>query len=427
MHEGYRYHKNRGKSDKIYWRCWRRTCNAFIQTSVFDIDDENPQIDILQVADHNHPDETDMITVSALKNKMVQAIEADPSKSIKLVYDEIVKTADGCDQVPKFNNVRSKLNRKRASLLPSWPHNDEFVNGNERGSTWRGQDSRSHQGHRWGVLVLGTDANFAKLSRCQDVYIDGLRPYKHFVTIHGKYSGKVMPLVTCLMTGRTVAQYKHLMMHVRQKVHQVTGYSWRPLRVVTTNLTSSHLQNSETKLLDIHWPSDCELTSRTKPLDVQRSSDRDLLYSQGIWRRAWALGLAGLFRRHGRLRRCVQRVTSHGCQPPSAALERQTIGNSDANRTTQEFPGLADIIQNAERHSVGGRRSLTRPSPLCCVFDRRLNNESNHVVKGKKLKCEVNVITHTVIHIICYITCIILKVTVLYISDKKCVICYISY
>lgn len=355
------------------------------------MDVENPQIDILQVADHNHPDEMEMITACALKHKMVQAIEADPSKSIKSVYEEIVKTAEGCDQVPKFNNVRSKLNRKRASLLPLLPHNDEFAIENEGGLTWGGQNFRSYQGSKRGVLVFGTDINFAKLSRCQDVYIDGPRPYEQFVTIHGKYLGKIRPLVMCLMTGRAVSQYKHLMMHLRQKVRQVTGYCWRPWRVVTTNFTSSQLQNTETKLLDIHQSSDCELTSQTKLLDVRRSSDFDLLYSQGVWRRAWALGLAAPFRRHGRLRRCIQRVTSHGCQAPSAALEWQNVGSSDTHRTIPKFPSLADIIQPA---------SIISPSSLCCVFDRKLNNGSNNVAQGKELRltfCHVETCCHFIV------------------------------
>lgn len=78
---------------------------------------------------------------------------------------------------------------------------EDVVIANECGETRRGEGFLSHQDNERGVLTFGTDRNFANLSRCQDLYIDGtfkscLRPYEQFVTIHGKYMDRVVPLDT---------------------------------------------------------------------------------------------------------------------------------------------------------------------------------------------------------------------------------------
>ena len=197
INDGFRYQKNKITNDKIHWRCWRKTCNVFLQTAVFDLEENDSDIQILQVAEHNHADETEMITCSSVKQRMLEVVEANPSKPVRRVYDEVIQDAEE-DVVPEFNNVRSRLCRKRASLLPPIPQNiDEVVIQNEWAQTWRGLDFVSHQDNDWGVLVFGTDRNFANLSRCQVVYIDGTfkscpRPYEQFVTIHGKYMDRVV-------------------------------------------------------------------------------------------------------------------------------------------------------------------------------------------------------------------------------------------
>ena len=104
----------------------------------------------------------------------------------------------------------------RASLVTPIPDNVyEVLIEDEWAETWRGANFLCHQDNDWGVLMFCTDEHFAKLSRCQDVYIDGAfksspRPYKQFVTVHGKYLGRVVPLVMCLSTGKTVGQYSRV-------------------------------------------------------------------------------------------------------------------------------------------------------------------------------------------------------------------------
>ena len=118
MHGGFRYQKNKTKGAKIYWRCWRKTCNVFIQTAAFDLDEDNPRINILNAPVHNHRDEGDVISTTTVVQRMIRAIEADPTKPVKRVYDEVVRQAANGEGIPQFDSVRSQLNRRRAALRP---------------------------------------------------------------------------------------------------------------------------------------------------------------------------------------------------------------------------------------------------------------------------------------------------------------------
>ena len=118
MHNGYRYQKNKTKGDKIYWRCWRKTCNVFIQTVAFNMDEANPNIVILNAPVHNHRDDGDVISTTTVVQRMIRAIEADPTKPIKRVYDEVVRQAADNEGIPPFDSVRSQLSRRRAALMP---------------------------------------------------------------------------------------------------------------------------------------------------------------------------------------------------------------------------------------------------------------------------------------------------------------------
>lgn len=88
-----------------------------------------------------------VIKSTALKHKMVEAIEVDPSKPVKRVYDQ---------------TVRLKLNRKVPQLSPLIPHNvNEVLIENEWAEIWSGTDFLCHQDNDWGVQIFGTDENFA--------------------------------------------------------------------------------------------------------------------------------------------------------------------------------------------------------------------------------------------------------------------------
>ena len=283
INEGFRYQLNKKTlGGKMHWRCWRQTCAVFLTTAAFNLDEANVQIQVLNTAPHNHPADTSLISSGAIRQQMVQAIQADPSRPIKRVYDEVVREADSDAEVPEFSSVRSRLQRQRSSLLPPIPETiDNVLVEGEWTRTWRGRDFLSHQDNDWGILVFGTSRNFARLERCQDVYIDGTfktapHPYTQFMTVHGKYMGRVVPLVMTLVTGKTVGQYRQILRHIKQEVLRITGQRWTPQRVIT-DFESSLLLAIETEMPN------------------SRSSGCYFHFTQSLWRKVQEVGLAGNF------------------------------------------------------------------------------------------------------------------------------------
>ena len=59
-------------------------------------------------------------------------------------------------------------------------------------------------------------------------YIQNLsKIYTKFVTVHGLYLNRVFTLVMCLLTGKTVGQYRQVIQHLKQRVRHVIGHRWR--------------------------------------------------------------------------------------------------------------------------------------------------------------------------------------------------------
>lgn len=125
IYEGYRYNKNKQKGGKIYWRCCRKTCKAYLQTASFDIDEDDPDIRVLSAQQHNHADDTRVITSSSLTQRMIDEVLADPTRPIKRIYDEVVRNAEEEQHIPDFDHVRSKLHRIRAALVLPIPRHVE--------------------------------------------------------------------------------------------------------------------------------------------------------------------------------------------------------------------------------------------------------------------------------------------------------------
>lgn len=72
--------------------------------------------------------------------------------------------------MPPFEAVRSRLERKRANLMPPIPNNlEEVAVEGEWAESWGGEDflSKHHGLHNF--LVFGTEDNFRKLSQCRQV------------------------------------------------------------------------------------------------------------------------------------------------------------------------------------------------------------------------------------------------------------------
>ncbi|XP_075995390.1 uncharacterized protein LOC142989650 [Genypterus blacodes] len=89
--------------------------HELVQSATFDTEEENVNIDVRRVSSPNHPNDGDVIQHSALKQKTIEAIEADPSMPVKMLFDRLFREVMQEDQdVPEFSD------RKRdKALMPT--------------------------------------------------------------------------------------------------------------------------------------------------------------------------------------------------------------------------------------------------------------------------------------------------------------------
>ena len=106
-----------------------------------------------------HAQENELIETSEIAGQMMVEVERDPTRPIKRIYNEVVQRDQvEKEHIPEYNNVKSKLQRKRASLMPPTPgeiQDVEIVGEWER--TWTDRQFLSHQDNDWGLLVFATN------------------------------------------------------------------------------------------------------------------------------------------------------------------------------------------------------------------------------------------------------------------------------
>lgn len=131
---GYRYQLNKRRTNTIYWRCTKLNCRSKLSTNVFDVNDPNANIVVVNnAAAHNHLPEDEQVQHDQVRNRMQERIRADPTVPVRRIYDAVVVeqhqaaaavAAPGVGQqpdVPRFDSIRSTLNRTRTALLPPVP------------------------------------------------------------------------------------------------------------------------------------------------------------------------------------------------------------------------------------------------------------------------------------------------------------------
>ena len=148
------------------------------------------------------------------------AVERDPSKRAKMSYLEVVADhhRQGRDRrdVVEFYTVRPAMNRIRNRLIPPIPrHIDDVDIDGVWGETWGGDELLLEQDNGLGIVIFASNEDLEVLRRCPDVYMDATfsttpdPPYKQYFTMHGKYNGRTLCLVSVLMTGQYLLYIAH--------------------------------------------------------------------------------------------------------------------------------------------------------------------------------------------------------------------------
>ncbi|CAG2207603.1 unnamed protein product [Mytilus edulis] len=371
IYNGFKYQKNRQRIHAIYWRCWRQECRANLQTNIFNLDDQAPNITILQEGPHTHEEDDTVIGVDTTLQSLRSAIQQDPSVPIKRVYNNFARNVaqGGGDRehIPEFHRVRSTMTRTRLAHVPAVPHDiDEVSIHGHWKRTWSEDRFLLYKNNDWGVLIYATRENLLNLRQCKEIYCDGTfrtcpRPYSQYFTIHGRYRNRVMCFVNCLMTDRNIGDYRHILETLKVKIRQITQHRWRPRKVIC-DFELALIAAVETEL------------------PRAQISGCYFHFNQSLWRKVQNLGLAASYRRRPAVKSLVRKVMAIGYLP--IAVVRQNFRLLRTSRRTQRlcrrYNGLRDFLDYFERNYLNG----LFPPQMWNVYERDMNNRTNNSVES---------------------------------------------
>lgn len=278
-------------------------CRVPIQTNDFDLDGDIVVLDN-HYPEHTHQPENERLDRFAFLREIKSVIRRDPSIPIRRAYDQVFATLpnDQRINVPMFEEIRSSLQRCRASLLPPLPRTIARVNIQGRwAETWEGERKLLVMNNDVGVAIFASRRELQILGECNEVYVDGTfhtapAPYTQIVTIHGRYRRWVLALGMCMVTGKREDQYRYILQEIKRGVLDATGTPFTPHMVIT---------DFEVGLIN---------AIRTE-LPNARSRGCYFHFCQSLWRKITELGLKAAYNVDPLLKRVVGKILSLGHLP----------------------------------------------------------------------------------------------------------------
>jgi MULE transposase domain len=325
---------------------------------------------------HNHAEDDELIDAESFRSDVKAGVRFDPCRPVKRSYDSAV-----CDlrrnergrtrhrqPVQEFHSLRSSLSRCKREGVPNIPRRIDDVNiMNPYDESWSGEQFLVHSDNQWGVQVFATEENLKVLRKCKELYVDGTfrstpPPFKQFVTIHGKYHGRLLCLASCLLAGKQIGQYRQFFQCLKREVRRITHRRLKPTRVVC-DFEQAIILAIET-----------EFTGA-------KVSGCYFHFCQSLYRKISSIGLATPYRRDQRLGEAIRKCFAVGYLP--LAVVRQTFlqfrGSRSIRRLTARYPDL-DVFLNYVSSTY-----FTGPYPplMWNVYTRDSSNRTNNHVEGE--------------------------------------------
>lgn len=327
-------------------------------------------IAVFRTDSHNHAPDLFAVRRGKLLKDINSKVSQDPTATVRSVYEKAIEEGSDESDSPTFDNVRTRLKRHRAKFVPALPTSiNDVVITDEWAKTSNGHKFLSLLDNNWGIVILTTRRFLKVLQQCDSIYVDGTfrtapRPYEQFLTIHGLYNGFVVPLVFCLITNKTTAQYRQILQHVKQKILRVTRRPWQPSRVV----------------LDFEFSMMIALQT---DLPNTRISGCYFHWTQSLWRNFQTTGLVTEYRTNRTLRKTIRKVMAIAYLP--LLVVRLNFNMLRASRRIQRLianhPPLDDWFDYVEQTYI--RANSMFPPPTWNVFDRGVQTRTNNHLEGK--------------------------------------------
>ncbi len=325
-------------------------------------------------SNHDHDSDDEMIQSDAFREAVKERVREDCSRPIKRAYDATSSAAArggylrlNRQSVPEFHHVRSSASRAKQSEVPLIPRriNDVHVTG-VYAETWNGDSYLLHADNAWGILMFATSENLTVLQQCSDIHIDGTfrsvpKPYYQFVTIHGNFHGRVIPLVGVLMNGKTIGQYRQVFQTLKTNVRQTTGHRLKPKRIVC-DFEIALISSVETEI------------------PGARICGCLFHFRQSLFRKLKELGLGQAYRQDQNFKAAVAKFMSMGFLPVQLVRHNFVMFSTSRAfiRLCMQYPSLNLFVRYIDNTYIVGRF----PPPIWNVYMRTRRNRSNNYVEG---------------------------------------------
>ena len=217
VYKRYKYEKNKKRGLTVYWRCHRPECRTTLSTYAYDEATDKPNIRIkVQPGPHTHDQEDKTLNREHFKAETIRLLHEDCGRPVKATYTTAVRKlgiAEGdLTELKTYPQMKRGLYRARAQSMPHPPKNLEEVDIQPPHSlTWTKERFFLHKytEGKVGFLLFATDADLEILQLCEELFMDAThrtcpKPYHQYFSIHGNHRGRVVLLVSVLMTSKYI-------------------------------------------------------------------------------------------------------------------------------------------------------------------------------------------------------------------------------
>ena len=248
--EGYHYKFYRRDAQGLFvWRCKTPGCVGKLSTT--SLIGDQPVLKTNHFP--YHPVNFEQCAVKLAVSKMKQHAQR-TTLPMPVIYREVstelaVTNPVASALLPPFFSVDSSMYRQRHKGCPPLPQARADINiGPAYSQLQDGQRFLLATLNNNDILMFATDANLDKLFRSPHIFMDGTfdaapRLYSQLYTIHaieGESTGKIIPLVFCLMNDKTRQSYQQIFRLLKDNAND-RHIIWQP-RNITTDFESSALK-----------------------------------------------------------------------------------------------------------------------------------------------------------------------------------------
>ena len=228
--------------------------------------------------------------------------------------------SDVAPTLPTYSSFKSSMYRSRRKRLPPLPKTRAEIDlTGDWVNSLSGERSRN-EGSSDRILIFSTDAMLRLLCDLEALYVDGTfqvcpSMFMQLFTINGFVSGQQFPLVYALLPSKSRADYNRMFTYLKEEL-QNRGLQMSPQSVMA-DFELAVIQSLEMQLPGV---------------EIQGCYFH---FSQCLWRKVQALGMADLYKNDADTRNFIHKAAALPFIPPRFIRIAWTLVESEAPKTSK--------------------------------------------------------------------------------------------